>query len=242
MRGFVLWLLLALAAGAAPLTLPAGNYVPGDPDVGTPATERFEYQPGLIKLSNRGRVWEIPVMTHYPPPKAGGLGVIVALQEPTEVRRPYFPLVLYRQIPGKPGVQLLFDSVRGTAAQARTRARQLWQKGQARTDRGELFVQQSLKDRWSELPAVPIADKARMLQLNRGILEIVIQTALRGQRQVAPADVIFYLVGQGYNPFSSSPLLKEWSRDHMSDPDVRALYQEVQSRYMQLRAARKKAG
>ncbi len=209
----VLVLLLLGAPGwGAPAALKAGTYVPGDPQAKKTPAERFHYTPGMVRLENKGHVWEIPVLVHYPPRKAGGQGVLVMLPEPTEVRRPYNPVIIYQLVPGSPAVSLYFDALRGTQAHVLAEARRLSQPARDL----ELYVPVAVREQWAELPVFPVDDKAQVIDFLKAIL------AYAETRYAAPS-IPLWLASQGYNPFTSMPALADWMRAHATDEDVVAL-------------------
>lgn len=221
--GWRLVLVLCLWAApllAAPAALKAGTYVPGDPE-SKKATERFIYTPGMVRLENKGRVWGIPVLAHFPPRKPGGQGVLLCLPEPTEVRRPYNPVVIYQLVPGSKAVNLYFDALRGSPSHVLAEARRLSQPAKDL----DLYIPQSVHEEWSALPVFPVEDKPQVMGLLRGILTYA------ETRYAAPV-IPLWLAGKGYNPFTSMPALADWMRAHSTDADVVELVQASAKRIM----------
>jgi len=211
---------------AAPAALRAGTYVSGDPENKKLAAERFDYTPGMVRLENKGRVWEIPVLAHFPPRKPGGQGVLLMLPEPTEVRKPYHPVIIYQLRPGTSAVGLYFDALRGSQAHVLAQARKLTQPAQDL----QLYVPVGLREQWSQLPVFPVEDRAQVLQLLQGILRYA---EVRNAAPVVP----LWLAGKGYDPFTSMPALAGWMREHAQDADVRQL---IESSAKRILARRKK--
>lgn len=221
----VLWLCCGHAL-AAPAVLKAGTYVSGDPESRKKAAERFEYTPGMVRLENKGRVWEIPVLAHYPPRRPGGQGVLVMLPEPTEVRRPYNPVIIYQLAPGGSGVSLYFDALRGSQSKVLREARRLSQPARDM----ELYVPVATREAWSQLPVFPVEDRAQVLQLLQAILQYA---EARNEAPVVP----LWLAGKGYDPYTSMPALAGWMREHAQDPEVRQMIEASAKRIL---ARRKK--
>lgn len=227
MRRLVLVLLLLCApVWAAPAALKAGTYVPGDPETKKAPAERFDYTPGMVRLENKGHVWEIPVLAHYPPRRAGGQGVLVMLPEPTEVRRPYNPVIIYQLVPGSPAVSLYFDALRGSQSHVLAEARRLSQPARDL----ELYVPVSVRDEWASLPVFPVDDKAQVMTFLKAILTYA-------ETRYAAPSIPLWLAGKGYNPFTSMPALADWMRAHATDEDVVALVSASAKRIMARKAS-----